>query len=301
MFYKALGLALTLLGTFTLAIPKALTSEISISPTRFEVDINGKKRSQLITITNHSSEPLEMKAYVKNWTLNENNQVQEAPSSEKTLDQWIIFTPSRFTVPPNSKQTVRFSIRPKVQPANGEHRAILYLEEAPPENNNTSKTVATYARMGIVIYANMGQVKRIATLNSINVNVKPKNTVASFDVSSIGNGYVRFKGQYAIWPAANYPGAKTTTSIPGLGTPQVKLPNNVLQAGELELPPVLPGNRRQLLLPLSKKLPPGNYVLDINGELSGMPVDKGIPFTIITGNSISPTSKSSAVKASSQK
>ncbi len=299
MFYKALGLALTLLGTFTLAMPKALTAEISISPTRFEVDINGKKRSQLITITNHSSEPLEMKAYVKNWILNENNQVQEAPSSEKTLDQWIIFTPSRFTVPPNSKQTVRFSIRPKVQPANGEHRAILYLEEAPPQNNN-SKTVATYARMGIVIYANMGQVKRIATLNSINVNATPKKTVASFDVSSIGNGYVRFKGQYAIWSAANYPGAKTTTSIPGIGTPQVKLPHNVLQADELELPPVLPGSRRQLLLPISKKLPPGNYVLDINGELSGMPVDKGIPFTI-TGNSGASTSTISPAKISSQK
>ena len=61
---------------------------------------------------------------------------------------------------------------------------------------------------------------------------------------------------------------------------KAKLPDNVLDVGSLELPPVLPSSRRQLLLSISKKLPPGNYVLDLNGDLSGTPIDKGIPFTV---------------------
>ncbi|NJS16973.1 MAG: hypothetical protein HC787_09285 [Nostocaceae cyanobacterium CSU_2_110] len=41
---------------------------------------------------------------------------------------------------------------------------------------------------------------------------------------------------------------------------------------------------------LTDKLPPGNYVLDINAELSGIPIQKGIPFTVkATANTSKPT------------
>ena len=88
------------------------------------------------------------------------------------------------------------------------------------------------------------------------------------------------KGQYAIWSAASYPGAKKTQLLKKSGSDPVKLPKNILHAGRLNSSPVLADTRRQLVLPIQKKLPPGNYVLDINGDLSGVAVDKGIPFTI---------------------
>jgi hypothetical protein len=43
---------------------------------------------------------------------------------------------------------------------------------------------------------------------------------------------------------------------------------------------VLPGSRRQLVLQEQLDLAPGAYVLDINGDLSGMPIDRAIPFTV---------------------
>ncbi|GAX42866.1 hypothetical protein NIES4075_38710 [Tolypothrix sp. NIES-4075] len=284
MLRKTIGIALSLIGVLALPMSSTTAMEVGVSPPRFEVQINGKTRSQSINIKNFSSEPVEMRAYIGTWTMSEDNQVQEIESSEQSLDQWVVFTPSRFTIPPHSSQTVRFAIRPKVKPAAGEHRAVLYFEEI-PSGKQDPQSVTTVGRLGIIIYGYAGDIKRIGVLNSVNVDAKPDQVTAVFDVSSTGNAHVRMKGQYAIYRAANYPGASATKPV-NTGNSKAKLPDNVLDVGSLELPPVLPSNRRQLLLSISKKLPAGNYVLDLNGELSGTPIDKGIPFTVpaATGN-----------------
>jgi P pilus assembly chaperone PapD len=279
MIRKITGIALSLISLLALEMPSATAIEVAVTPPRIEVEINRKTRTQSIKIVNFSSKPAEMKAYVRSWTTREDNELQVVESTEQTLDQWVVFTPSRFTIPPNSTQTIRFAIRPKVQPTPGEHRAVLYLEEIPPENQN-SQGVITVARLGVVIYAYAGEVKRVGVLNSVNVDTKPNGMTAVFDVSSTGNAHVRMRGQYAIYPAAKYPGASATKPLTDLGNSKAKLPVNVLEIGNLESSPVLPATRRRLFQSIAKKLPPGNYVLDINGELSGTSIDKGIPFTV---------------------
>jgi hypothetical protein len=279
MFRKTTGIALSLIAALTLDMPSAPALEVGVSPPRFEVEMNSKTRTQSINIVNLSSESVQMKAYVRSWTTSEDNKLQETESTEQSLDRWIVFTPSKFTIPARGSQTVRFAIRPKVQLAAGEHRAILYFEEVPSESSN-SKALTSIGRLGVVIYGYSGELKRVGVLNSVNIDTKPSGVTARFDVSSTGNAHVRMKGQYAIWPAAKYPGAKTTQPLSNLGNAKAKLPDNVLDAGTLDLPAVLPGTHRQLLLPITKKLPAGNYVLDINGELSGLAIDKGIPFTV---------------------
>lgn len=279
MFKITKDITLGLIGVLALGIPMTTAMEVGVSPPRFEVEINNKTRTQSLNVMNLSSKPVEMKAYVRTWTTTPDNKLQETPSTEQSLDQWIVFTPSRFTIPPRSSQTIRFAIRPKVKPAPGEHRAVLYLEEIPPGGED-SQTMTTVGRLGIVIYGYAGEIKRVGALNSVTVDTKPNGATAVFDISSTGNAYVRLKGQYAIWSAAKYPGASATKSLPNLDNSQAKLPQSVLNAAEIDFPAVLAGTRRRLLLPISKKLPPGNYVLDINGELSGVPIDQGIPFTI---------------------
>ncbi|MEA5572759.1 molecular chaperone [Calothrix sp. UHCC 0171] len=288
MLQKTKIIALSLLGAFTqgllwnLALAPATALEIGVSPPKFEVEMNGKGRSQSIKITNFSAEPVEMQAYVRNWTLNEENKLQEIQSTENSLDQWIVFTPARFTIPPRSSQSLRFAIRPKVQPQEGEHRAVIYLEEVLPQSKENSQSVVTIGRVGIVVYGYAGKIKRAGTLNSINVDAKANSVNAIFDISSTGNANVRMKGQYSIWRAANYPGAKATQPISGISgaaSANVKLPANVVDAGILRDTPVLASTRRKLVMPI-KKLPPGNYVLDINGDLNGVAVDQGIPFTV---------------------
>lgn len=276
----ALGIISLLCG-----ISSASAIEIGVSPPRMEIDMNARNsRSNTITISNLSDKPVEMKAYVRNWAMNEKNQLQDIASSENSLDKWIIFTPSRFTIAPRKTQTVRFSIRPKTKPEPGEYRAVIYLEEAVPASSPDADSINTVGRVGVVIYGHAGEIKRIGTLNSVSVDTKPNQVKAVFDVSNRGNAHIRMDGQFAIWRAAKYPGAKATQSLPGVGNPNAKLPADVVKAGLIETVPVLPRNDRKIVLPLIEKLPPGNYVLDINASLSGTAVDKGIPFTVPATN-----------------
>jgi P pilus assembly chaperone PapD len=287
MFQKRMScIALSLMSLFAWGTQSANAIEISVGPPRFELNINSNNtRSNSITITNFSNQPTSMRAYVRNWIMNDKNELEDAPSDEKTLDQWIIFTPSKFTIPPGGTQTIRFAVRPKIKPAPGEYRAVIYFEEAPSDNLKPG-SINTVTRVGVAVYAYAGEIKRIGTINSVTVDAKPNSIKAIFNVSNHGNAHIRINGQYAIWRAASYPGAKATQPIQAVNNPTTKLPANVVQAGELNSPPVLPNNHRQLALPLplTSKLPPGNYILDVHANLSGTGIDKGIPFTIPVSN-----------------
>ena len=279
MFRKATTLALSLIGAFALGIPSATALNIGVSPSRIELEINRKTGTQAIRILNLSSEPVELKAYVQTWKMDENNNLVEVPPTEESMDQWVVFSPSQFTIPGRGAQTIRFAIRPRVQPKPGEHRAVIYFEEIPPANQKV-KDLQSVGRIGVVVYGYVGDIKRVGVLNSITVDSKPNAVTALFDISSQGNGYVRLKGQYGIWPAAKYPGVNATKPINDLEKPGKKLPENLVAAGTLPLLPVLPNTRRRLQLPITQKLPPGKYVLDVNGELNGVKIDQGIPFIV---------------------
>lgn len=300
MFNKTAScLVLSLINLLAWGIPSANALDIGVTPPRFELDINNKKsnRSNSIQITNLSDKAVEMRAYVRNWTIDENNEVQDAASTEESLDRWIVFTPSRFTVPPRGTQTVRFALRPKQKPAAGEYRAVIYLEEVSSEKPN-SEVIDTVGRIGVAVYAFTADVKRIGNVNSVTVDTKSNTIKAIFDVSNKGNAHLRINGQYAIWRAGNYPGAKATQMIRGAGNPNAKLPANVVHAGTIESLPILPSHRRKISLPLIKQLPPGNYVLDVNANLGGTAVDTGIPFSIPVNNAneASPKPASSSTK-----
>lgn len=280
MLKKSIGIALSLLSVVGFGVPSATALEISVSPPRFELEINNKTRSQSIKITNMANQPVEMEAFVRTWTTDpKTNEVEDVASTENSFDRWIVFTPSRFTIAPKQTQSVRFVIRPKTKLAEGEHRAVIYFQEV-KRSSPEAQAVQAVGLVGVVIYGYTGEIKRIGAVNSVNVTTNPRGANATFDISSNGNAHVRMKGQYAIYPANQYPGAEKTQKINDLGVRGAKLPNNIIHAGSLQLTPVLGGTRRQLNLPINSKLPPGKYVLDINADLSGITIDKGIPFTV---------------------
>lgn len=278
-FFKFNNVALGLLGALVLGMPAAQALNIGVSPSRYEIKINNQGRSQSIRVVNYSSETVEFKTTVSSWVMNNKNQLQEVVGDEKSLAQWIVYTPSRFKIPPGGSQTIRFAIRPRVQPSAGEHRAIISFEEI-PTTQAVKGSLRVVGKVGVVVYGSVGEIKRVGTLNSVNVETKPNFINAAFDISNQGNGHVRLTGQYAVWPASKYPGAEATKPIANLDKPDTKIAEPIADAGVLPSTPVLPADRRRILLAITKKLAPGNYVLDINGELNGVKIDKGIPFTV---------------------
>jgi P pilus assembly chaperone PapD len=288
---QKLGLSLLSIGTLTL-VPYLSASAISIgvSPPRFdELKIDDKRpTTEVFKVVNIGKETATFKVYVQGWTLNEKNEIQSLPPSEQSLDKWILVNPGIFTLPPGKSQTVRFSIRPRVKPQGGEHRALIYVQEIPSADSNSQKAatpVKVIGRYGVGVYAYVGAIKKVGVINSIAVDTKNNPLKATFDISSQGTAYVRMNGQYAIWQAGKFPGTNKTEQMPDLekfksDKAKSKLPDGIVAVGNLPTSPVLPDTRRQLILNLSQQLAPGNYVLDVNGELSGTKIDKAITFTV---------------------
>ena len=273
-------LAGSVLTPATGAEPSEPPISIGVSPPRFEIEIGSVPVTKAARVFNFGTKPLEIKASVHGWELDEKNQVQLVEPTEQSLDQWIVINPLRFTVQPGESQTVRFSVRPKVRPEPGEHRAIIYFEQ-PPSNEGS---IAVVGRIGVAVYGYVGPVTRLGELNGIAVDAKAAAPVAGLDITSLGTAHVRLGGQYAIWPAAAYPGVETTRFLPELGEREIVLPEAIVDVGFLPALPVLPGDRRTLPLYLPPGMPPGEYVLDINGNLSGEPLDLAVPFTVASGD-----------------
>lgn len=254
-------------------------AQVAVSPSRVELQIGTKPTTESLTLFNYGDRPVQIGVSVANWDLDEQNNVRVIGPNEQSLDQWLVVNPLRFSVGARGSQTVRFSIRPRVRPEPGEHRAMIYFDQILPGESTGNLQIRF--RMGVAIYAHAGEIVRAGKLNAVHVVSGTNPISAKFDISSEGTSHVRLTGQYAIWPASRYPGYENTAPFPALGSAEAEIPAEVLVAGLLPAKPVLPGTRREVLLNTPAELPPGSYVLDLNGELPGEEgIDLGVPFTI---------------------
>lgn len=252
-----------------------LAAQLAVAPTKFDLGLDEASATQSMRVTNFGRKTMEVSVSVVHWDLDEQNKIRILPPTEQSLDGWMVINPLRFTIAPGDSQTVRFAIRPKVRPEPGEHRAMIFLEQLPGEK---SAGMQFLFRVGIGVYGHSGEITRVATLHSLEV----EGRTVVFDLTSEGSANVRFHGQYAVWPADRYPGMAETALIEQLDDPATERPEHLLLAGALPNTPVLPGNRRRLLLEISDELPAGSYILDLNGTLGGESIDRAIPFSILT-------------------
>lgn len=278
---EALGLLSTLILSLVAALLPAAAQEIplpgriGVSPPRIELQIGDRPTTESIRVINLGTEPVAIKASVHSWDLDDENRIRLLPPTEQSLDQWMVLNPLEFSIEPGRSQTVRFSVRPRIAPEPGEHRAIVYFEQASGPVATTS-TLRTVFRLGVAIYAYVGEVTRRGPLHGVEVVAKS----AWFDISSEGSAHLRLLGQYAVWPAEAYPGSDGTERVKVESGPEAQLPAAMVHVADLPSTPILPGTRRRMELRLPEDLAPGSYVLDLNGTLGDLPLDRGVAFTV---------------------
>jgi len=246
-------------------------AQIGVSPARIELEVGSQPTTESLSVVNFGDAPVEVQASVLHWDLDERNEVRTIAPTEQSLDQWIVINPLRFTVPAGGSQTVRFSVRPRVAPEPGEHRAMIYFtQQLEPDGE---RQIRVRFRVGVAVYGQVGEVRRNGTLHAVKVIDGTNPPEARFDLSSDGSANVRMLGRYAVWRAEDYPGVQ-----PALPTDE--LPVGALLGGALPSRPVLPGTRREIILQTTGSLEPGRYVLDLRGTLGESPVDRAVPFTV---------------------
>lgn len=256
---------------------------VAVSPAKFEIEIGNRPTVQSLRLFNLGDREIEVEATVANWILSEDSTVVVVEPTEQSLDQWIVINPVRFKIAPRSSQTVRFAVRPRVQPEAGEHRAMLYFEEILPEERNAGEVYVNF-KVGVAVYGNAGEIRREPELHGIEVVSDHRVFAARFDLSSHGNAHVRLGGQYAIWSVTAFPGLSAVIPIAQVGEPDAELPVGVLAAGTLPSVPVLAGTRREIALVVQHALPAGEYVFATLGAISGQEFREAIRFVVPVQN-----------------
>jgi len=153
---------------------------------------------------------------------------------------------------------------------------MMYFSQVLPDAGER-KALRVQFRFGVAVYAHVGEVVRVGRLNGVDLIRQNGAMQARFDVSSEGSAHVRMRGRYAIYRGANYSGAEHASRVNSAEEPELR----ALVGGNLPTTPVLPGTRRDVVLRgAPPKLPPGNYVMRVEGDLGGEPIDVSIPFTV---------------------
>lgn len=259
------------LGLIASSILPAQALEIAVSPARFELNLDENRKTQTLEIVNSSDRPVEIGIDMANFDLDENNRLRVLPPNEQSLDQWIAINPTRVKIPALGRRTMRFAIRPQVEPQPGEHRAVIFLNE--DKTNETEDGLRFKFRLGVVIYGQVGDADRTALLH----NVASDERGITLDVQNTGNAHTRFKGLYAVWDSASYPGdAAAASLLQGIQDTR-KLSEDVvapgtLAAGVVSETPVLPGTRRIVVQQLPDAAKAGQRKVYLLGKLGDAPV-----------------------------
>ena len=270
---KPVSLPLLLLAA-GLAQASAPPAQIAVSPSKFELELGSRPATESITVMNLGDQNVDIEVSVANWDLDDQSRVRIVEPDEQSLDQWMIVNPLRFSIPARGSQTVRFSIRPRVAPRPGEHRAMIYFNQVlPPVEHQAVRIKFSF---GVAVYATVGDVSRVGELHDVSLVPGTNPVVVRLDVSSAGSAHVRLSGRYAIYAADAYSGAQAASG----GRAEDQGGSSTVASGLLPSRPVLPSTRRQLLIQTERRLPAGAFVLDLSGDLSGRPVHVALPFRI---------------------
>ena len=260
--------AALLLGACGIALGATPPAQIAISPSKLELELGQRPTTESLTVMNLGKEDVTIEVAVATWDLDDASRVRLLAPDEQSLDQWMVVNPLRFTVPGGESQTVRFSIRPKVEPRPGEHRAMIYFNQVlPPDEQDTMRVRFSF---GVAVYATVGEVLRVGKVHDAAIVPGSNPVVARLDVSSLGSAHVRLSGRYAIYRAGAYGAASASAAAEPAAVAEGLLPSR----------PVLPATRRALRLETERQLAPGAYVLDLDGELGGERIRMALPFTI---------------------
>ena len=239
-------------------------ASIAVSPPRVELDLDAGRATQSIQLMNLSDKPTTISVSLSNWDLDENNKVRDVAPTEQSLDQWIVINPLHFTIAPKEQQTIRFAVRPRVKPTPGEHRAMIYFEQQPDEEQPEANVVSVRYRLGVAVYGLSGHIDRRGRIEAIRPTLSGENHYLDVDISSEGNASVRLNGQYAFWRADEFPGEDAATAL--LNSEQ---PADIGVHGLLPATPILPGTQRTVRIRLADAGETGAQVLFVSGDLAG--------------------------------
>lgn len=233
--------------THTAAAETPVRTQIGISPQLFEVSLDDPLATHAYRLHNLGERDVRARVRAIQWTLDEHGEMVELPTSEESIDRWLVVNPRELDLPAGETRTVRFAFRPALPLPAGEYRAALVFEEvptSPPAPASGTLSLSTRFRITSAIYASSGPIERGGDIASVSLASDALQILARGE----GGGHSRFAAVYEIRRE---------------GEPAL------LASGDVAAVPVLPGMRRPVVTPLPDgvALPAGRYHVNVRGHL----------------------------------
>jgi P pilus assembly chaperone PapD len=250
-------------------------AQVGISPAYYDLSAAEAQRTNSFRLFNYTTETKHVRVSLAPWDADADNVPQLLPSGPTTMDQWVVINPVEFEIKAKASQAVRFSLRPALDMAPGEHRVMLIFDEIPAPNEKAIMRARFQFRSSL--YVQVGNTIRQGELGKITADAEAFHV----PLKNTGNANVRLNGQFSIWHAKSFPGAQATQLLTGLNDPSPKFPEGMVFAGVIAAPPVLPGRAHTVSIAYGgTKLPPGKYVLDLNGTVGDGVLDQPTEFVV---------------------
>jgi hypothetical protein len=226
------------------------SAKITISPAFAEMRLDKGRATGEFSISNDGDAEERFRINTQHFIFTRDGSIQKVPPDEHSMAPWIIFNPKEFTVPPKSRQAVRWAVLPRGELRNGEYWCCMELESL-----NTSTATSTDEKgrkmkieiVGVVLVPMFGLVGKVDYQGSL----KQAGVQAQADGSSIVEAIFLNGGNGRLLPYGKYEIADSSGAVVAKG-----------EGGRL-YGYVMPGNERLFTSTLTAPLPAGKYTLRI--------------------------------------
>ena len=228
---------------------------LAISPAFVDLSLDKGRPSGQFLISNVGDEEERYRINAVSYFVTADGGVREVPPDEHALSTWIRFNPKEFTLPPKSRQTVRFTIIQKGVARPGEYWAAMELESLKTTMGRGKNPQGQDMKVEVIptilvpIFAKAGKVHYAGAVSDVKVVILQKDQRVESLVGNTGEGRITLSGTYEIVTAGG----------------------ELVDQGVLGKALVLPGGERKFSARLNKKLSAGTYVVRVRyqaGELT---------------------------------
>lgn len=179
-----------------LTIPWAMAQSLRVSPLVVQTQSEREQARGLIEVTNTGTAPFRARVYAVPFTYGRQG-LEMLPSSPQDLRPYLSFSPKELVLEPHQTRTIRFNARFPQDVADGEYRALLYLDQLTERDPNiTQPAVIIKTRLGITVYVNKGE--NVPTLAVLKAVYDPQKRQIVLQVNNSGKVTVRPRTTWRI-------------------------------------------------------------------------------------------------------
>lgn len=229
------------------AQPAPGPGEIALAPSRFELPMRpGSSQTVVVNVisstTSTNAKPIRLLASLGDWMMNDEGEMvfPKAGKVSNSAVPWMIYTPVEFTVQPGQTQSIRVTIDVPEDAAPGDHTAVMFVEERPPDirSQTNKKEITFHFRLAAVFYVIVPPLTAKGAVTALEATPTPDGLVIRPTLKNEGNTRLR---PVQSWQLVDAAGTVVAEQAPSEGYP------------------VIAGAQYRPTFKVDKRLPPGEY------------------------------------------